>query len=758
MNSALSVLDDPEEWKAFSYASGVEHRGEWLSHISVQGMHCAACSTIVEGALLSVPGVLRAQVNASTGQTSVLWRSAVAKPSQWFDALAQAGYPAHPVDDVQSVVEQRQTQRMALWRWLVAGLCMMQVMMYALPAYVALPGEMTDDAQALLRWASWVLTLPVLLFSCGPFFASAWRDLKHRRVSMDLPVALGIAITFAISSAGTFDPHSPWGQEVYYDSLTMFVFFLLTGRWLEQVLRGRTAGALQALSQRLPAQVDRMNPSGEWEPTAVRRLAVGDLVRVLPGQAFAADGVITEGTTQVDEALLTGESTPLGRAAGASVLAGSYNLTAVVQMKVLGLGPQTRFAQIVALMDSAATQKPRIAQLADRWAAPFLLFVFLAAGLGALYHWHFDPTHDVAKALMVAVAVLVVTCPCALSIATPAAMLAAAGALAKSGVLVRRLQALEVLATTDTLVFDKTGTLTTGRMALRQVRTREGVSADEALSLAGALASHSLHPVSRALVAASTQAAGIAFSDVQEHAGLGLLGQHVAVGEPPKTMSVRLGSAAWCGLADDLRSQHQNELERVVHLSDDKGWLASFELSEELRRDAKDAVASLKAAGIDVHLLSGDHAASVLKVAAQLEIAQATGGCTPNDKLSKVQAMQSQGRVVAMVGDGLNDGPVLAASSVSFAMGEGVPLAQAQADFVVQGQNLMVVALTVMQARRCLKIVRQNLLWAVGYNLICVPLAVSGLLTAWIAGLGMALSSLLVVANAARLSRKLISQ
>ncbi|MBK7656048.1 MAG: cation-translocating P-type ATPase [Betaproteobacteria bacterium] len=756
MNVALSVLDDPEEWKAFSHASGSDQRGEWLSHISVQGMHCAACSNIVEGALLSVPGVMQAQVNASTGQASVLWLSAVAKPSQWFDALSRAGYSALPVDDVQSLVEQRKAQRMALWRWLVAGLCMMQVMMYALPAYVALPGEMTADAQALLRWASWVLTLPVLIFSCGPFFESAWRDLKYRRISMDLPVALGIVITFAISSAGTFDPNSPWGQEVYFDSLTMFVFFLLTGRWLEQILRGRTAGALQALSQRLPAQVERLTNTGEWESVAVRRLAVGDTVRVLPGQAFAADGVITVGATQVDEALLTGESTPLDRDRGAMVLAGSYNLTAVVQMRVEGLGPQTRFAQIVSLMDSAATQKPRIAQLADRWAAPFLVFVFLAAGLGALYHWYFDPSQDVATALMVAVAVLVVTCPCALSIATPAAMLAAAGALAKGGVLVRNLQAFEVLATADTLVFDKTGTLTTGRMALKNVLTRPDLSDKDVLAVAASLASHSLHPVSRALTEAGKGGADIAFSDVKEQVGLGVAGVRLANDANLTARNIRLGSAVWCGLTNVAPMHGSEGFDRIVYLADDAGWLASYEWTEELRSDAKSAVAMLKDLGIDVRLLSGDHVASVEKAAELLNIDQAEGGCTPDDKLRRVQEMQSQGHVVAMVGDGLNDGPVLAACSVSFAMGEGVPLAQAQSDFVVQGQNLTAVVQTLTRAKFCLKIVRQNLLWAIGYNLVCIPLAISGILTAWIAGLGMALSSLLVVANAARLSRKLV--
>ena len=272
---------------------------------------------------------------------------------------------------------------------------------------------------------------------------------------------------------------------------------------------------------------------------------MGAVGRVLPGREDAADCVLTGGATQVDEALLTGESTPLDRGRGAMVLAGSYNLTAVVQMRVEGLGPQTRFAQIVSLMDSAATQKPRIAQLADRWAAPFLVFVFVAAGLGALYHWYFDPNQDVATALMVAVAVLVVTCPCALSIATPAAMLAAAGALAKGGVLVRNLQAFEVLATADTLVFDKTGTLTTGRMALKKVLRRPDLSDNEVLAMAASLASHSLHPVSRALTEAGKDGVDVVFSGVTERAGLGLAGVRLADEANLPNRNIRLGSAVW---------------------------------------------------------------------------------------------------------------------------------------------------------------------------------------------------------------------
>lgn len=757
MNAATAVWDDPEEWKSFSYPAGAQSPGEWQSHVSVQGMHCAACAGVIEGALLSVPGVTSAQVNAATGQASVHWSEASAKPSQWLAAVEQAGYQVVPVDDVQSLHDQRVAHRLALWRWLVAGFCMMQVMMYAIPAYVAGPGELTDDMSALLRWASWVLSLPVIIFSCGPYFQSAWRDIRMRRVSMDLPVALGILITFGISTIGTFEPASVWGEAVYFDSLTMFVFFLLTGRWLEQGLRTRTAGALQALSRRLPVQVERLDADGNWVNVVSRRLVVGDLMRVLPGQAFAADGRIEAGQTQVDEALVTGESRPLARQAGDAVLTGSYNLAGTVTVRVERVGSDTRYAQIVALMEAAAFQKPRMAQIADRWAGPFLLLVLLAAGLGAAYQWWVVAPGDLPRAVMVAVAVLVVTCPCALSIATPSAMLAAAGTLARNGVLVRNLQALEVLESLQAMVFDKTGTLTSGDMRLTGVTTRPGANATLVRAQAAALAAQSLHPVSRALVAACHDApvAG-QVTGLTETPGAGLEGR-LTTPQGASTL-LRLGSAAWVGGLGSPDSAPDaaagTAARRMVHLADESGWLASFEFDEAVRADARATVQALAAQGVVVKLFSGDQPDAVQAVARELGIGDARGPCSPDDKLRLLRELQTQGLAVGMVGDGLNDGPVLAAASVSFAMGRGVPLAQAQADFVVQGDRLHAVVDTLNLARRCMRIVRQNLWWAVLYNVVAIPLAISGVLTAWLAGLGMALSSLLVVANAARLVRQ----
>lgn len=753
------LLDDPQEWSAFGRPAGSADKATadpascaWDSQVVLEGMHCAACALTIEDALRGVPGVLQADVSAATRRARVVWQPSQVLPSEWMEAVRKAGYHAMPAMDAFARDQRLRESRRALWRWLVAGFCMMQVMMYAWPAYVAQPGDLTGEMEQLLRWASWVITLPMVVFSCGPFFSSALRDVRLRRVSMDLPVALGMAITFVVSTAGTFDPAGIFGKEVYYDSLTMFVFFLLTGRWLELRLRDRTAGALEAVMNRLPDSVERRAADGSFVRVATRRVVVGDTLRVLPGEAFPADGRITLGNTHADESLLTGESTPVARPVGSTVTAGSYNLQAPVEVYVEGAGGQTRFAQIVALMESASLQKPRLAQLADRIARPFLVAVLVAAGLAAVYWWPSDPGH----ALMVAVAVLIVTCPCALSLATPVAMLTAAGTLARHGVLVRNLQGLEALASVDTMVFDKTGTLTRGGMALQAVHAAAGWAPDEVLSLAAALARQSMHPASRAVVAAApaTDTRWIV-SDLTEQAGLGLVAgvQDNAGAQPLRT--IRLGSAAHAGVAvQDSRGALQVVLSE--QLANGRCLeLARFDLTEQLRTEAPTVVKTLEQQGVGVQLLSGDRMGAVQRVAGQAGIARAQGECTPGGKLAALQALQANGRKVAMVGDGLNDGPVLAGAHVSFAFGRAVPLAQSQADFVVLGDSLVLVPQALLLARRTLRVVRQNLWWAAGYNALCVPLAVLGWMPAWLAGLGMALSSLLVVLNAARLARDL---
>ncbi|MEI2813216.1 MAG: cation-translocating P-type ATPase [Burkholderiaceae bacterium] len=753
----LKVLDEADEWSAFSrpYA---KKDGCWESNIQIDGMHCAACSLTIEEALNAVPGVLQANVSAGSHRARVIWSEQAVKPSDWIQAVHTVGYRAVPANDIFARERRLAEGRQALWQLSVAGLCMMQVMMYAYPTYNALPGDMTQEMLNLLRWASWVLTLPVLIFSCGPFFKNALKDISQRRVSMDLPVAIGMVITFVVSTLGTFNPQGLFGKEVYFDSLTMFVFFLLAGRWLEHRLRDRTAGALEALMNRMPDQVSRVKADGEVELVPVRRLQPNDVVRILPGDTLPADGTVLKGDTLVDEALLTGESHPIHRSVGSAVIAGSHNLSSVIDMRIDHIGNQTRYAQIVALMQSASTSKPPIAKLADRIAKPFLIAVLFAAFLAGAYWWRHDPGH----ALMVAASVLIVTCPCALSLATPAAMLAAAGALAKQGVMVRNLSSFEALAKVDTVVFDKTGTLTRDAMVLSQTTARTGASQAQVLEWASTLAQNSLHPVSKALVVAAKNSANLAsnqsahtgiadsriqINDVTEVAGGGVK----AIGS-----CARANTYTAAGFSHILRYLAQSERSASsqvqAYLADDHGWLATFDLIEDVREDAQETIKALQLAGMTVHLLSGDSAQAAARVAQQVGIKDFQGGCTPQDKLAFLQQQKSAGRNVAVVGDGLNDGPMLAGAHVSFAFGQAVPLAQAQSDFVVLGGKLEVVAQAAVLAKRTLKIVKQNLWWAAIYNAICVPLAVFGWLPAWLAGLGMAFSSLFVVLNALRLS------
>lgn len=737
----FSVLDDPGEQSEFTTYTDADGRRTASSVLMVQGMYCAACADTVEGTLCDLPGVIKAEVHAATRRLTVQWDPAATQVSVLARAVGDTGYRLLPMREALSVTQRLAEGRRVLWRLFVAGICMMQVMMYAWPAYITEPGDIPPDIEQLLRWASWILSLPVILFASGSFFAGAWRDLKKGRVGMDTPVSIGILVTFVASTLATFDRGGPWGHEVWFDSLTMFVFFLMGGRYLEFKARDRTAGALDDLMNRLPEVCDRLRGDGAYESVSVRRLAVGDTVRVQAGQAFPGDGTLLSARAQVDEALLTGESDAIAKVQGEAVIAGSFNLSGPVELRIDKLGLDTRFAQIVALMEKASTDKPRLAILADKIAAPFLVLVLLSALVAAFFWWRVDHS----RALAVAVSVLIVTCPCALSLATPAAMLASAGALARRGVLVRRLQAFEALAGIDTVIFDKTGTLTHDRVQLSQVTVRDGWTADQVLQLAGGLASVSLHPASKAIAAAASDQglSCAALTHVEELAGQGMAGVSAVHGP------LKLGSAAFAGVTEAHRAQSSGP---QVHLADASGWLATFVLDEGLRDDAAATVKALKEAGIQTWLLSGDKPQAAQRIAQGVGVDRVVSEANPEAKLTELAALQASGHRVAMVGDGLNDGPVLARADTSFALGNAAPLAQAQSDFVIQSGRLLEVPQALMQARLTMRVVRQNLAWAAAYNAISVPLALAGYMPPWAAGLGMAVSSFWVIGNALRLN------
>ncbi|WP_395699971.1 heavy metal translocating P-type ATPase [Aquabacterium sp.] len=740
-----AVLDDPVELQRFTrFTPGLAE-----SSFQLGGMHCAACAGLIEQALGQVDGVVEARVQAAAQRALVRWDPQRTRASALVAAVAAAGYQAVP-DTAAAARGLRQAEsRKLLWRLFVAGFCAMQVMMMATPAYVAGPGELAPDLRQLLNWASWLLTLPVLAFSAAPFFASAWSSLKARRIGMDVPVALGIAVAFVASSGAAFDPQGLFGSEPYFDSLTMFISFLLGGRFLEMKARHRAAAALEQALGTLPATAQRLDEQDMPHDVSVHRLQPGDRVRVAVGDAFPADGTLLQGETEADEALLSGESHPVAKRPGAALVAGSLNLGAPVVQRVERTGADTRYEQIVALMREAMSQRPAGARTADRIAGPFLWGVLLLA-FGAAAVWlRIDPS----RAVWVAVSVLIVTCPCALSLATPAALLSAASALARRGVLLRRIEALENLAVVQQLFVDKTGTLTASRPAWRGLVALQPMPAarQEALLRAAArLAAWSRHPLSQALCEAVPDdgTAATPWHDVRETPGAGLEATD-ADGQ-----RWRLGSAAWLGRTDGTGAGADATADALQAWFGPVGQpLLSLQFDEALRPDAAAAMAALRQEGIALSLLSGDEPQRVDRLAQRLGIADAVAQATPERKLAALRAAQQQGRRVAMVGDGVNDAPVLAQADVSFAMGQGALVARAQADAVVLSNRLGDVAVARRLARRTVRVIRQNLAWAALYNLACVPLALAGYLPPWAAGLGMAASSAGVVLNAVRLAR-----
>lgn len=743
------ILDTQDQWQAFSQAAANDPTHSLVeSSLLLDGLRCAACSGTIERGLGELPGVVSARVSMSKKRASVVWSPTLTKPSTILSAIQSMGYSANPASHNENQLNVTKKSRAAFWRWLVAGFCMMQVMMYASPSYFTKAGDIAPDIAILLNWASWILSLPVLVFSSSTFFANAFRDLKHRQVSMDLPVALGIAITFIVSSAATFAPHGWWGDKIYFDSLTMFVFFLLSARLIEVKLHSKTLGSMEALVSRIPENIERQNLDGSYTRVLNSQLKVGDIARVHIGEAFPADGKLVLGDTRVDESLLTGESTPIQKNLHDKVVAGSYNLGQTVNIVLETIGESTQYGQIVNLINQAAIEKPRLSQLADRVARPFLLFVILSAVVAAALLWNVDH----ARALMTAAAVLIVTCPCALSLATPAAMLSSASAFVKRGILIRRLQAIESIANIDTVIFDKTGTLTEDHIEVQSITFKQGFTENGVLALAAAVAQHSMHPVSRALVSASQQRGAqespIILNNIQEVVGAGISAslQANATNADLVNTNLKLGSAKFCGVSEP------SELSQQVFLADANGWLATFSLHEAVKHNAALAIQQLKDAHLSVELLSGDQAHTVINTAKEIGITQFQAACSPQEKLSRLQTLKQQGKNILMVGDGLNDGPILASAHVSIAMGKGVPLTLAHADYVLLNGDISQIPQLIQHARKTMAIIKQNIAWAIVYNLVCIPLAFFGVLSAWLAGLGMAVSSIIVVLNALRLT------
>jgi P-type Cu2+ transporter len=698
----------------------------------LEGITCAACVWLNERHVRSLPGVLAFDVNYTTHRARVEWDNSQLHLSDILKAITAIGYVAHPFDPGRQEAIYKKERKRALRRLAVAGVCAMQVMMLAVALYSGDYYGMDAEMQTFMRWVSMLLATPVVFYASTDFFRNAWRDLRRRQVSMDVPVALAIGGAYAASVWTTL----AGGKEVYFDSVTMFSFFLLSSRFLEMGARHRAGQAAEALVRLLPATATRL-VDGIEEVVSVNDLAVGDRVLVRPGETVPADGIIVEGTSSVDESLLTGESLPQLRRMDDAIVGGSLNVESPLVMRIDKTGEDTVVSGIVRLLERAQSEKPRIARYADRIAGWFVTAVLLLATAVAFYWWRQDPD----AAFAITLSVLVVTCPCALSLATPVAITAATGTLTRMGLLVTRGHAIETMAKVTQIVFDKTGTLTRGRLQLLQTTLLADRSEEEVLAIAAALEARSEHPVARVI---ARHGSGFVADHVQSTPGQGIEA-HV------DGRDYRIGTAEYVAGLSGVAAPARESINSQVYLGDAGGLLACFELGDELRDNAPAVIDGLRTMAIEPHLLSGDAERPVAAIAGALGIDSPVAGASPQSKLAYVRNLQEQGEVVAMVGDGVNDAPVLAGSDVSVAMGGGTELAHASADFVMLSDRVENLLGGVRMSRRTMRIIRQNLAWALVYNMGALPLAAAGFVAPWMAALGMSASSLVVVANALRL-------
>ncbi|WP_304526193.1 heavy metal translocating P-type ATPase [Halomonas sp. I5-271120] len=723
------VFDDPALQSEFVHANG----DGLTATLAVDGITCAACAWLIEHRLNALDGVTSSAVNLSHHRLSISWDPARIALSQLLAELAAIGYPAQPYAPDQAQQRLKHDERMGVRRLIVAAVAMMQVMMFSVPIYLSDPGEMSRDFLVLFHWLSFALATPVVLFSAAPFFHNALRDLRNRTLGMDVPVSLAIGGAYLASGYAVLS-----GQgEVYFDSVSMFTFFLLFGRYIEMRARRRSGHSGNAMAGVLPASATRLEADGSERVLPANRLTAGDRVLVRPGHGVPADGVIEDGTSSLDESMLTGESRPVTRRPGDAVTGGSHNVDSPLVVRVTHVGHEARASAILDLTDRAFAKRPRIAELASRWAHLFVLRL-LVVSLGVAIAWAFI---DPSRALWVTLSVLVVTCPCALALATPTALTASHGRLRRRGFLITRAHALEGLAQASRVIFDKTGTLTTGRMTLVETHPVAGFETQRARAIAAALEAHSEHPIARAF--SPHRDVTISAEAVINHPGQGLEGGL-------KGRRWRLGKPAFAAGSDAPPPPGQGQWLLLACEGKPRAW---FALKDELRDDAPTTVRALKRLGLSVELLSGDQEASVEDLAQQLGIEGWRAGASPEDKLAHVEALQAQGESVVMVGDGINDVPVLAGAEVSIAMNGATDLARTRADAVLLSPHLTRIVEAIEVSRATRRIIRQNLGWALCYNLTALPLAACGLVPPWLAAIGMSASSLVVVGNALRLGR-----
>lgn len=727
----FSAYDLPELQRGFVVQA---EENTLQAKLLLEGITCAACAWLIEHHLKKIPGVLSAKVNASAHLLTIQWDESSLSLSQIMTECYRIGYQPHPSSDDKRRQVWQQENRLALRRLGVAGLGMMQVGMVAIALHAGAIEGISDFWQQFLRIVSWIIATPVVFYSARPFFTAAINTFKTKHLVMDVPVSLAIGGAYLASTWATF----VGGGEVYFDSVSMFTFFLLMGRYLEMRARHRHGESMVTLENLLPLTVRKRGSDGEFVTVAYRELQEGDEVQVRPGETLPCDGVILSGQSRIDESALTGESDPVARQVGEDIVAGTLNLSQPIIVQATAVGESTRLSAISQLVSRSESERPKIVSLADFVARYFVAAVLIISAATFTFWWWHQPEH----AIWVTLSVLVVTCPCALSLATPAALTAATAALRKRGLVITRGHVVETLPLINRIVFDKTGTLTVGHPVVTDVdKLASGFEKDYLLKVIAALEAPVTHPIARAF----TQWQG---SFIAENVEV-TVGQGVAAEvDGHKWRFGRPEFAAPGALLDD---EATGEVTTLL-LADEQSPIAWVTLQDQAREGAKDAITAINSLNqCRVSLLSGDRTGPVATIAQRLGIADYQSAMNPEDKLSQVQNWQADGERVMMVGDGINDVPVLSTADISIAMGEATDLARVRSDAVLLSSDLQQIPEAIELGRKARKVIRQNLTWALGYNILALPLAAMGMIPPWAAAIGMSLSSLVVILNALKL-------
>ncbi|QQX82377.1 cadmium-translocating P-type ATPase [Shewanella sp. KX20019] len=724
--NSVSAYDIPEVQQDFI------HQRDDLNEVSltIDGITCAACAWLIEHQVKKLSGIASIQVNSTTQRALISWHAELVKLSDILNTISAIGYQAAPFQIDEQETKSKKDSRKFLLRLGLAGFATMQVMMFALALYSGYFTDLDTEFRDYFRWVSMLFAAPVVFYSAQPFYFSAIRSILMGRLNMDVSVSIAICGAYIASCIETVNGTG----EVYFESVSMFTFFLLLGRYFEQNARQKASVSSSNLHKLVPLTAFLKNDNSIEEVPA-KRLVIGNIILIKPGDVVAADGVIIEGGSSVNEAMLTGEQMPVEKSVDSQVFAGTINIEQPITVRVTALGQDQLVAEIIRLQEIASNSKPKIALYADRFSNYFTAAILLIATMTYIF-WSFYSPED---AFWVTLSVLVATCPCALALATPTAVTCGTAILTKLGIITRRSGVFEKLPKLNHIVFDKTGTLTLGSLSITNVElvagTTESVTEKRALEYAAALESSSLHPIAHAFEAYLTPA--ITVSNKQSFVGNGLQGEIDG-------KLLKIGSQSFVNGTDFYES------DVIIWLSIEGKVLAKFTLADAIRPNTAAAVQSLKRLGCNISIASGDNSGEVENLAKRLGIDDYHKGLSPEDKLTLVSRLQKNVHV-AMFGDGINDAPVLAGANLSVAMGSGAAISKNSADIILLGDDLARFADAVTVAKSTARIIKQNLFWALGYNLFIIPLAVSGHVAPYIAAIGMSASSLIVVSNSLRL-------